>query len=173
MCAVDSEMKLGEAILATDHVMMSGRNPLFGPNEERWGTRFPDVTELYSSSINEKVAKLATVCLIICVFPFFKNSVLNQSPQDLGIKHHSMPYVHVIGPVCRSDVSSRFFSKLDLKVLCTGVAPEVVIARHMKMKMGVLGIITAITSENKQEKDSKPPPYLDSLLSQLFSLDMK
>lgn len=56
---------MGEFALLQDHVMISGRNPLFGHNEDKWGTRFPDVGEAYSKDVQKTIQSAAAVLLYL------------------------------------------------------------------------------------------------------------
>lgn len=46
-----SDMEVGQPVLISDHVNLTGRNPLLGPNDDRLGPRFPDMSEAYSSRL--------------------------------------------------------------------------------------------------------------------------
>lgn len=49
-----------DGIILTDHINLSGQNPLVGPNDDRYGPRFPDVTGLYDDELNKEILKAAT-----------------------------------------------------------------------------------------------------------------
>jgi len=52
VCSTDeSKNPIGSGVVINDHVMWSGRNPLFGPNELRWGERFSDMGDCYTKSL--------------------------------------------------------------------------------------------------------------------------
>src|SRR5213594_1076561 len=52
--AVNTQFKAGQLMLIADHINLQGANPLAGPNEERWGPRFLDQTEVYDRDLREK-----------------------------------------------------------------------------------------------------------------------
>ncbi len=55
------------AVVVTDHINVSGINPLIGPNDEIRGTRFPDMTDLYSGALSAQVKRCCTVAgLSVC-----------------------------------------------------------------------------------------------------------
>ena len=49
-------------MLITDHINMTGKNPLTGPNVEAWGPRFPDMSQVYSPELREKAMRAALSC---------------------------------------------------------------------------------------------------------------
>lgn len=58
---MDPQIQQGELCIASDHVMLSGRNPLFGANEEKWGERFTDLSRVYSASWKQDLMDMAKV----------------------------------------------------------------------------------------------------------------
>lgn len=54
----------GDLVLVEDHINLMGVNPLTGPNEERWGPRFPDMTEAYSPRLIDLAERVASGCSI-------------------------------------------------------------------------------------------------------------
>lgn len=124
------ELKLGEVALVDDHCMLTGRNPLFGPNEERWGSRFFDVQGLYSKKIKPKVK---TSWLK-------KKSNLNLCFHKSPIKSISIGHFH--GPIFPSPLFARFLDGGSISALCTGVAPEALACKHMGIETACIGLVT-------------------------------
>jgi purine-nucleoside phosphorylase len=94
-----------------------GSNPLVGPNEERWGVRFPDMTEVYSKRLRRIADEVA-------------------AEQQLGIQHGI--YVAVHGPSYETPAEIRAFRTLGADAVGMSTAPEAIAARHMGLE--VLGI---------------------------------
>ena len=117
----------GDLFLLTDHLNLTGANPLVGPNDEAIGPRFPDMTGAYDARLRE-VAKEAAVRLGIPV----KEGVL-------------------------AGLSVKAFAELDdercekirwagADLVSAGIVPEVIVARHMGVR--VLGLVQAGADEN-------------------------
>ena len=107
----------GALMIIDDHINMLGTNPLVGPNDERFGPRFPDMSEVYSSrlrGIADEAAKSRNV------------------PVSHGI------YLAVHGPSYETPAEIRFFRTIGADAVGMSTVPEAIAARHMGME--VLGI---------------------------------
>src|SRR5499426_586429 len=60
--AINLDFARGNLMIITDHINLLGVNPLSGPNEERWGPRFVDQTEVYDKTLRMKLKKSAEYC---------------------------------------------------------------------------------------------------------------
>jgi purine-nucleoside phosphorylase len=107
----------GALMIIDDHINMLGANPLVGPNDERFGPRFPDMSEVYSSRLRriaDEAAKSRSV------------------PVSHGI------YLAVHGPSYETPAEIRFFRTIGADAVGMSTVPEAIAARHMGME--VLGI---------------------------------
>ena len=77
----------------TDSVNLSQRNPLFGPNEEKWGPRFPDMQKLY------------------------KNKLLHVTKEEIEEEVMEVITAFVTGPVMQSSVMTRYYEEVGAKVI--------------------------------------------------------
>jgi purine-nucleoside phosphorylase len=107
----------GTLMVIDDHINLMGSNPLVGPNEERWGLRFPDMTEVYSKRLRRIADEVA-------------------AEQQLGLQHGI--YVAVHGPSYETPAEIRAFRILGADAVGMSTAPEAIVARHMGLE--VLGI---------------------------------
>lgn len=107
----------GSLMVIDDHINLIGNNPLVGPNDERFGVRFPDMSEVYSRRLR-KVADDTAAAL------------------KLTIQHGV--YVAVLGPSYETPAEIRAFRALGADAVGMSTAPEAIVARHMQME--VLGI---------------------------------
>jgi purine-nucleoside phosphorylase len=107
----------GTLMVIDDHINLMGSNPLVGPNEERWGLRFPDMTEVYSKRLRRIADEVA-------------------AEQKLGLQHGI--YVAVHGPSYETPAEIRAFRILGADAVGMSTAPEAIVARHMGLE--VLGI---------------------------------
>ena len=107
----------GALMVIDDHINLLGTNPLIGPNEERFGLRFPDMSEVYSRRLRRLTdeASIAT-----------------------GVKVEHGVYVAVTGPSYETPAEIRAFRTLGADAVGMSTIPEAIVARHMGMD--VLGI---------------------------------
>jgi purine-nucleoside phosphorylase len=107
----------GDLVLLTDHINYSITNPCIGPNDERFGPRFFDMTEAYSRRLREIALAAATA----------EGFTLPQ-----GV------YLATTGPSFETPSEIRAFRTLGADLVGMSTVPEVIVARHMGME--VLGI---------------------------------
>ncbi|RFU67776.1 purine-nucleoside phosphorylase [Peribacillus saganii] len=114
---VNEDFSAGDLMLITDHINNTGTNPLIGPNEERFGPRFPDMSEAYNKELGEKAREAA---------------------MKLGIILKEGIYVGNSGPTYETPAEVRLARVLGGDAVGMSTVPEVIVARHSGMK--VLGI---------------------------------
>jgi len=107
----------GALMVIDDHINLMGDNPLVGPNDERFGVRFPDMTNVYSPRLR---------------------GMADDAAAKLGVPIQHGVYVAVLGPSYETPAEIRAFRTLGADAVGMSTAPEAVVARHMGME--VLGI---------------------------------
>jgi purine-nucleoside phosphorylase len=107
----------GALMVIDDHINLMGNNPLVGPNDDRFGLRFPDMTNVYSPRLR---------------------ALADAAAQQLGIAVQHGVYVAVLGPSYETPAEIRAFRTLGADAVGMSTAPEAIVARHMQME--VLGI---------------------------------
>lgn len=115
--SVNETFKPGDLMIITDHINMMGMNPLIGANDERFGPRFPDMTEAYSKELRE---------------------VANQVAKKQGLDVKEGIYVGNTGPTYETPAEVRMARVLGGDAVGMSTVPEVIVARHCGLK--VLGI---------------------------------
>lgn len=111
----------GDIVLLDDHINLTGENPLTGPNLDDLGPRFPDMSEPYDRGL-QRLALAAALARGI--------------PLRRGV------YVGVTGPNLETRAEYRMLRTLGADVVGMSTVPEVIVARHMGMKVLGLAIIT-------------------------------
>ncbi len=111
----------GDLMLITDHINLQGLNPLVGPNVDAWGPRFPDMSEPYDLDLRR---------------------IAEQKALDLGIKLHQGVYVAVTGPNLETRAEYRFLRAIGADVVGMSTVPEVIVARHMDLRVMAVSVIT-------------------------------
>ena len=107
----------GALMLIDDHINFMGANPLVGPNDDRFGRRFPDMSEVYSKRLRGLAEDAARAI-------------------DLPIEHGV--YVAVSGPSYETPAEIRAFRTWGADAVGMSTVPEAIVARHMGIE--VLGI---------------------------------
>jgi purine-nucleoside phosphorylase len=114
---VNTGFSQGALMVIDDHINLTGLNPLVGENDERFGARFPDMTEVYSSrlrKIADRVGKAMNLLL----------------PHGI--------YVALLGPSYETPAEIRYLRTIGADAVGMSTVPEALVARHMGME--VLGI---------------------------------
>ena len=113
--------RAGDIMAITDHINLLGSNPLFGPNDESLGPRFPDMCACYDP-------ELVSVA---------ENVALN-----LGMRLQKGIYVAVAGPNLETAAEYRFLRTIGADVVGMSTVPEVIVARHQDMKVLGFSLVT-------------------------------
>jgi purine-nucleoside phosphorylase len=111
------DMKQGDLVLISDHINFIQRNPIAGENDERFGTRFFDMTQAYSERLRNLAAKVA---------------------RNQGISLPEGVYLSVLGPSFETPAEIRAFRSLGADLVGMSTVQEVIAARQMGIE--VLGI---------------------------------
>jgi purine-nucleoside phosphorylase len=107
----------GTLMAIDDHINLMGSNPLIGPNEDRWGVRFPDMTHVYSPRLR---------------------SVADQAAQAVGVDLRHGVYAGLHGPSYETPAEIRYLRAIGADAVGMSTVPEAIVARHMGIE--VLGI---------------------------------
>ena len=107
----------GALMVIDDHINLMGNNPLAGANDERFGWRFPDMTNVYSPRLRQLADDTAAAL-------------------SLAVQHGV--YIAVLGPSYETPAEIRAFRALGADAVGMSTAPEAIVLRHMGIE--VLGI---------------------------------
>ena len=121
--SVRTSLKSGNLMLIRDHINLMGENPLRGANDERFGARFPDMTEVYCTEYQQLAGKIAQKIAEEKNIPIFLKR---------GV------YCALSGPTYETPAEIRMFRLLGADAVGMSTVPEAISARHQGMK--VLGI---------------------------------
>ena len=107
----------GALMIIDDHINLLGSNPLLGPNDDRLGQRFPDMSEVYSRRLR---------------------AIADAAASARGVPVSHGVYVAVHGPSYETPAEIRFLRTIGADAVGMSTVPEAIAARHMGLE--VLGI---------------------------------
>lgn len=128
--SLNTEYTPGSLMLISDHINMMGVNPLRGPNDARFGPRFPDMTQVYDRELQEIANRAANE---IADERFAAG--LDEERHDLM---HRGVYCALSGPTYETPTEIRLYRTLGVDAVGMSTVPEAIAARHQGMR--VLGI---------------------------------
>jgi purine-nucleoside phosphorylase len=114
---INVQLSEGTLMIISDHLNLMGVNPLRGPNDERFGPRFPDMTEVYSRELQETLVEEA-------------NAVAIEVRRGI--------YAALSGPSYETPAEIHMLRSFGVDAIGMSTVPEAIVARHMGMN--VLGI---------------------------------
>lgn len=114
---INTTLTQGALMIIDDHFNMMGTNPLIGSNDDRFGPRFPDMSEVYSARLRK---------------------IADDAAATRGVPVSHGVYVAVPGPSYETPAEINFFRKMGADAIGMSTVPEAIAARHMGVE--VLGI---------------------------------
>jgi purine-nucleoside phosphorylase len=132
---VNAAYRQGDFMLMRDHINMpglAGASPLLGPNDERFGERFPALAQAYDAGLRALARSVAA------------------GWPDINL--HEGVYTMVGGPNYETGAELKFLRMIGTDAVGMSTVPEVVVARHVGMRVLGLSLITnAATGDETQE----------------------
>lgn len=119
--AMNLDYKKGTLMLIDDHINLLGDGPLVGPNHNNLGPRFPDMSQPYSSFLNNKLETIA---------------------KHQKITLHKGVYVAVAGPNLETRAEYRFLRNTGADVVGMSTVPEVIVANHAGLPCAAVSVLT-------------------------------
>ena len=111
----------GALVLVRDHINLQGHNPLVGPNDDRFGVRFPDMTQAYARDYRE---------------------IARQEAAKLGIPLYEGVYAALLGPSYETPAEIEYLRRIGADLVGMSTANEVIAARHMGIKVLAISCVT-------------------------------
>ena len=127
---VNTSFPVGSLMVITDHINNSGSNPLVGPNLDEFGTRFPDMSNLYTEALRDKLktaAKKADIPLVEGVYMMFS------------------------GPNYETPAEVKMARNAGADAVGMSTVPEAIVARHCGMEVVGVSCITNFAAGIKEE----------------------
>ena len=120
---VNTSFKVGDLMIIRDHISFATRNPLIGKNDDRLGARFPDMSEPYNKQLIKKAKEIA---------------------QQKNIDLKEGVYFCATGPTFETHAEYKMVHILGGDAVGMSTVQEVIVARHMKMNVFAMSVITDI-----------------------------
>lgn len=114
---INRSFEAGSLMLISDHINLTGRNPLIGANIPELGPRFPDMTDTYNKSLREAVKAEAAA---------------------IGIELHEGVYAGLTGPCFETPAEIRFLATIGADAVGMSTVPEAIVTNHAGLE--VIGI---------------------------------
>src|SRR3954471_16417246 len=111
----------GALVLIRDHINLQGTNPLVGPNDDRFGLRFPDMTHTYSRQYRE---------------------IAREEAARLGIMLHEGIYAALLGPSYETPAEIEHLRRIGADLVGMSTVAEVIPARHMALNVLAISCVT-------------------------------
>jgi purine-nucleoside phosphorylase len=115
----------GDLVLITDHINLTGTNPLTGPNDESIGPRFPDMSEVYSAEYRETAKKAAA---------------------EMGLKLSEGIYAGLLGPSYETPAEIRYLRTIGADLVGMSTVCEAIAAAHAGMKTLGISCVTNLAA---------------------------
>jgi purine-nucleoside phosphorylase len=156
---INPDLTPGDLMLITDHINllgMSGANPLRGPNDERQGPRFPDMSQTYDRGLRD---------------------LARQAAAAAGLNLREGIYACLAGPSFETPAELRFLRLAGADAVGMSTVPEVIVARHGGMRVLGISVISnranldgsaAASHAEVLAASGKAVPNLNRLLKNLF-----
>ena len=119
---------VGDVMFIEDHINLMGTNPLIGPNDEKLGPRFPDMSEPYSHRLRIRGQAIA---------------------DKLGIAYRTGVYVGVTGPTFETPAEYKYVRFIGGDAVGMSTVPEVIVARQASLPVLAFSVISDLGVEGK------------------------
>jgi len=120
----------GDIMVISDHINLTGENPLAGPNDEAWGIRFPDMTRVYSK-------RLAAAAI--------------GAGAEAGLVLRQGVYLGLKGPSLETPAETRFIRMIGADAVGMSTVQEAIAAVHARMNILGLSTITNVNDPDRPE----------------------
>jgi len=119
--ALDPHFSPGGLMRITDHLNLTGQNPLTGPNDESLGPRFPDMSRAYCPRLGE---------------------IADRAALGLGLRLERGVYAGVLGPNLETPAETRMLRLLGADAVGMSTVTEVIAARHLGLSVLAISCLT-------------------------------
>lgn len=130
---LNQQFEPDDLMIVTDHINLTGNNPLLGPNLDQFGPRFPDMSEVYDQDLI---------------------TLAREKALEIGISLRQGVYVGVLGPSLETPAETRFLRMIGADAVGMSTVSEVIVGVHCGLKIMVIVAITNVHRPEAMEKIS-------------------
>ena len=154
---MNEHYQIGDIMIVNDHINLMGDNPLIGKNDDKFGTRFPDMSKVYDKEMIDYAKKEALYD---------------------GIKVHEGVLTALSGPTYETPAEYKWLRIIGADCVGMSTIPEVIIANHCGIKcfsmslvtdLGIIGKIVQITHEDVQREAALAAPKMVSIVKKIVN----
>jgi purine-nucleoside phosphorylase len=128
---INPDFKPGDLMLITAHLNLTGYSPLRGENDDRFGPRFPDMSEAYDPEMRQTIIAAA---------------------REMNIPLKSGVYAGMAGPSYETPAEIRMLAKIGGDAVGMSTVPETIVANHMGLKVGGVSCISNLAAGISERK---------------------
>lgn len=118
---INTGFSRGALMVVDDHINLLGASPLMGPNDERFGPRFPDMSEVYARRLRE---------------------LADEAAAAMGFPISHGVYVALHGPSYETPAEIRYLRTIGADAVGMSTVPEAIVARHMGLDVLAISCIS-------------------------------
>jgi len=153
---MNGSFEIGDIMLIEDHINLFPEHPLHGKNDNRLGTRFPDMSQAYDRKLRELAVNIA---------------------KENNIKLQRGVYVGTQGPTFETPAEYNYFRIIGGDAVGMSTVPEVIVANHAKIKvlafsiitdLGIIGKIVEVSHEEVQEAAKIAQPKMAFIMQEVI-----
>lgn len=153
---MNGSFEIGDIMLIEDHINLFPEHPLHGKNDNRLGTRFPDMSQAYDKKLRELAVNIA---------------------KENNIKLQRGVYVGTSGPTFETPAEYNYFRIIGGDAVGMSTVPEVIVANHGKMRvlafsiitdLGVIGKIVEVSHEEVQVAAKIAQPKMAFIMEEVI-----
>ncbi len=122
---IDPSWSPGDLMVLSDHLNLTGQNPLVGPNDEALGPRFPDMSTAYDPKLR---------------------GAAHHAAREAGFTLREGVYAGLLGPTYETPAEVRMLRGLGAHAVGMSTVLETIALRHMRVKVGALSCITNLAA---------------------------
>jgi purine-nucleoside phosphorylase len=123
--SLNTELSPGSLMVISDHINLMGVNPLIGPNDERFGPRFPDLTSVYEPALQ---------------------TIVIEEAKAVEVEMRRGIYAALSGPSYETPAEIHMVRTLGADAVGMSTVPEAIVARHMDMQVIGISCITNLAA---------------------------
>ncbi len=127
---VSRGLSVGDLVALSDHINLTGQNPLIGTNDSRLGPRFPDISDAYSTDLRH---------------------LLKQAFEDAAVPYKEGVYTWFTGPSYESPAEIEMVRRIGGDLVGMSTVPEAVALTHMGRRVGAISLVTNLAAGTSDE----------------------